>query len=794
MNPEEPKGNPRRKSERWALYASMAIISMSALILEISATRIFSIMFDYHYVFLLISLAILGLGAGGIYVHWLSGKTILNSRQNVLPISAGLMALSTATTTVLIVKIPFLHQILLAALLIFFPFFFAGVFLSAAFRLFAKDSARLYASDLIGASLGAILAILFLKFGGINANLFVAFLASLPTGLLMHRKGRTGLMRVMSPALMAGLFSIFLGNTVSGFFGEVPLGRGPYKDMGYLLNHPASLARVIDSRWSAFGRTDLMADEMNPDEMGLYVDGTAGTTMYRFDGDLKSIERYGFSSFSEYFPLSLLPAKEKEKVLIIGSGGGKEVLISLVGGATEITAVEVNRDLVNLMKKYAGFNGGLYNDFPRVKVVVEEGRSFVRRTTERYDIIMLVIPVTKTSRSLEGFALTESFLFTVESINDYLDLLNPDGRLVVGTHGDLEIFRLIFTSLAALKKRGIDSTSAMKQIYTAGLDRFPVFVLKKSPITQDEARSIHENMHKYEYRTHSSFIPYIAQEKHTISMGEGRYFEHDMLNQSLYLVATGELSPDELIKAASFEAGPVTDDDPFFYKFDLGLPPVIVFLLAFSSIALGLGWLLRPTTSKEGESPPHKILFLLTFSLLGIGFMLVEISLIQKFILFLGQPVYAMAALLFSILTGAGIGSWVSGSLWRGTSVFKIRVAAIGVSLLVGMYIISLQNLFTLSLGATFYLRILISFALLFPLGFFMGIPFPQALRLLEDTGAGHRIPRMWGINGIGSVLGSALAIAWAIGFGFSYAMALGGILYFSVFLLFTFGLRTVDS
>jgi len=452
------------------------------------------------------------------------------------------------------------------------------------------------------------------------------------------------------------------------------------------------------------------------------------------------------------------------------------------------------------MKKYSDFNGGIYKGFPRVKVLVEEGRNFVRRTRETYDIIMLVIPVTKTSRSLEGFALTENFLFTVQSINDYLDLLTPNGQLIVGTHDDLEISRLIFTSLAALETRGIDTPSAMKHIYVVGPERLPIFVLKKSPFSPNEAQRVHLGMHKYDYATHSSFIPYIPQVKHTISLGEGIYYEHDMLNQSLYLIANGEVSPEEVIKTASHEIGAVTDDDPFFYKFDLGLPPVIVLLLAFSTIALGLGWLIRPIGTRNGgiplrnDSSFNRIRFLLLFSFLGVGFMLIEIPLFQKFILFLGQPVHAMATLLFSLLVGGGIGSWASGSFWRGNAVSKLRLAAMIVALLVTIYILFLGRVFALFLGAPFYFRLTISFMLLSPLGFFMGIPFPQGLKLLEETGFSIYIPRMWGINGIGSVLGSALAIAWSISFGFSYAMVFGAILYFFVFILFAFGLRSVNT
>jgi spermidine synthase len=293
---------------------------------------------------------------------------------------------------------------------------------------------------------------------------------------------------------------------------------------------------LVASRWSAFGRTDLVRDEEDLNEMVFFIDGTAGTSMYRFDKDIGSLDKHEFHHFPGYFPLKLLPEKEKEKVLIIGAGGGREVLLSLLGGAKEITAVEVNKDLVDMMKEYADFNGGIYNDFPGVEVVVEEGRNFIRATKEQYDIIMLTLPVTNTSRSPEGFALTENFLFTVESISDYLDRLKPSGRLIVVVHGELEIYKLIFTSLAALKKRGVSQSEAMTHIYTVGPKMFPVFVLKKSPLTMEEAERVHESMHEHEFSSVSSFIPFIEQVKYIISLDEEIYQEHFMLNESLYLL------------------------------------------------------------------------------------------------------------------------------------------------------------------------------------------------------------------------------------------------------------------
>lgn len=771
------------------IYSGVALISLSILMLEIGLTRIFSVMFESHYVFLIISLAILGLGLGGVYVHMRMAKKSEQNADHIhryMYFSSGLMAISILLMAFFIVKIPFFQNIYRTAFLALIPFFFGGMFLSTVFRIYPEKSSYLYAADLMGASVGSILIVFLLRFGSINISLMVATIASLPACFFIFNKSVTKFKRAAFILITGSLFLVFIFNYSSAFLGPIPFAKGAHKEMAHLLGHPAVEANVADSRWSAFGRTDLIEDEGNPDEKLFFIDGTAGTAMYRFDGNIKSLDRSEFTHFSGYFPFEVLPEKEKETVLIIGPGGGREVLISLLAGAKEITAVEVNKDLVDLMKKYSDFNGGIYNGFPGVKVIVEEGRNFIRSTKENYDIIMLSIPVTKTSRSPKGFALTENFLFTIESINDYLDRLNKDGRLVVVAHEDFEIFRLVFTGLSALKKRGIPPQEAMKHIYTVGPDMFPVFVLKKSPLTPQEANKIHENMHAHNYSTLSSFIPFIEQETHTISLGEGLYKEQEMLNDALYFMSKGQISPEALVENANFNLKAVSDNDPFFYKFELGLPPIITTLLILATIAMIGGWLIKPGYLIENGRAAKNYLFLVLFSFLGIGFMLIEIPLIQKFMLFLGQPTYSVAVLLFSILVGAGIGSWSSGFIWKSKTLLKLRIAFVAVSLLTGVYIFLLDSTFNIFLGDSFFVRILVSFALLIPLGFFLGMPFPLGMKLLDEFSLRQYIPRMWGINGLGSVLGSTLAVALAISFGFSYAMSLGAVLYFSLFIIFS--------
>ncbi len=287
-----------------ALYLSVALISMSVLLFEIGLTRMFSVMFEFHYGFLILSLAILGLGVGGIYVHMRVGPVPdadAKPIQNLLPISSGLMAFSILAMTILTVKFSVFQHIFFTALFAFAPFFFAGIFLTVTFRLFSNRSSKVYAADLMGAAAGSVLTIFVLKLGGIDANLLLAALAVLPGNFILFNKRSKKLKKITMLFLLTGFFTIFLLNHLYGFLGEIPFAKGAYKDMDRLLARPESKMRVLESRWSAFGRTDLLVDEEDPDEMIIFVDGGAGSAMYRFDGDPMSLDSSALKDFPGYF-------------------------------------------------------------------------------------------------------------------------------------------------------------------------------------------------------------------------------------------------------------------------------------------------------------------------------------------------------------------------------------------------------------------------------------------------------------------------------------------------------------
>ena len=540
---------------------------------------------------------------------------------------------------------------------------------------------------------------------------------------------------------------------------------------------------------SAFGQSDLVKYE-GLDYMDIFIDGTAGTPMYQFNGnfddpnpavaDLKI-------NFPGYFPFIFLKDIEKDSMLIIGPGGGRDVLLAAMGGIRKITAVEVNRDLVDIVRKYSKYNGGIYTSHDTVSIIVDEGRSFLKRQKGKHDIIMLSLPVTNTSRSVEGYAMTENFLLTVDSINDYLDHLTDEGRLIVIAHGDLSMMKLLSISLSALNKRGIINAEAMKHIYMVGSGQYPLFVLKKMPFEIAETVARYRAVSTFGYDYSSSFFPYIEQA--------------GVLNASLQNLGNGKTVFDDVeerVEKLGYDISLVTDDRPFFYKFERGIPSPVL-MVSWGAIGITLLVVLIPFVlywRKEailkrqyprdiGDRRKNLITYIVLFFMLGAGFMLVEISLAQRFVLFLGKPVLSLAVLLFSLLTGAGIGSLYSGRLASNRIMRGISIAALCIVGTLLMYNFIISFIFGQLLGTNLAVRLLVAVVILILLGFIMGFPFPLSIRLLKEKTMEDHIPWMWGVNGISSVLGSALTVVIAVQFGFSVAFLLGAGCYFVVFLLF---------
>ena len=765
-----------------AILFSITIVSMSLLAFEISLTRLLSVMLSYHYVYGVTSLAMLGSGIGGFMVHYLGKK---EKNIDLKQLCDKLVLQLSLTSICMIVSVLIVIQIsrvttgssLMFGFLLCSPFFFGGMFLSSLFKVFPVASGKLYFADLSGAALGCALVVFSLNMlGDTKSVLLFSFLISIMSILIaiLYKTGEKSL--AISSAVVIFLTILFLIGLGRSTFFQIPIGTNTEKEI-YDSLHIFD-GEVIETRHSAFGRTDMIQYEGIQAHMDIYLDGTAGTPMYKFNGDVnnpnKEVEE--LKTFPGFFPLSHFSHEEKDNALIIGPGGGRDVLIALLAGVGKVTAVEVNPDLVDLVNQYSWYNGGIYSTVENVDLIIDEGRSFLKSSgMGKFDIIMLTLPRTNTSRSVEGYALTENYLFTTDSITEYLSRINENGHLVVVANDDAEILRLLTLTLSVFENKGINIQDAMDYVYILGSAPNPVFVLRNGVFKEDITNKIYDAaINENGYNQSTSFFPKLSD-------------NNQYMNPIFLGLDNGQLDIQRLtamVEELGYDIRPVSDNDPFFYKLTTGLPESFIMVLVFAVILIAAMIMAllafergdRIADRADGKINAHKIRhkidLIAIFSMLGIGYMIVEISLIQKFVFFLGKPVLSLTVILFSVLLGSGAGSFISNAIKNENTIKMISRITIAIALLLVFYnYILIPVLFHYFLGIEFLSRTIISIVILLPLSIIMGMPFPLMIRELHELADDRLIPWMWGINAVSSVFGSASAMALTISLGYNQAI-----------------------
>ena len=762
------------RNELAILHFSILIISLSVLMFEIALTRIFSVMLSYHYVFIAVSVALFGLGIGAIFFRAIRLRMPLAEKSfDILSVLSLIFAFSVPFSIMLSLKIPSTQHLIAYYAVTFVPFFFAGMIFALAFDRFTERSSKLYSASLAGSGIGCFAVIFALEsFGGVNTTMFIGSILAIVAILLAlsTRKKRLVALSLIGFLLVS---TLFVTNLTHNYVGDIS-SDNPEKELFLFLNDPELDAKITRTYWSAYGRTDLV--ELGIMELWnapgikvIFTDGGAGTNMFQFDGDnFDNVEHLKYTS--AFFPFYF---GDKDSVLIIGPGGGMDVLIALMGGAKDITAVEVNPDIVNIVREESEYNGGIYYH-ENVRWIIDEGRNFIKRSTEKYDVIMLTLVYTKSAREV-GYSLVESYIFTVEAFDDYLNHLKDNGRLVIVVHDEVGVQRLFVTALTTLNRRGKTTQEGIGHVASVQggvYYPFPVFILKKAQFSENGSIEMYTKAR--EIGLQPMFMPNVH------------------MSQQLAGLAMGQITLHELIYGTSYDISPTTDDSPFFYNYDeKGLPSSlssllysILFLTSLVMIGAWVSLKHRGTGNTDSSKtiPSTKISssnFIFYFSFLGLGFMLIEVALVQKFILFLGQPTLTLSVLLFSLLVGGGVGSLFS-DRFKEDMVRKVAFICFLIGILTISYAVMLPSIFDRFLGHDVVARSLISAVLLFPLGFLMGMPFPTGLKIFKRAFEAD-VAWMWGINGAMSVMGSVLAVAIAILLGFSWALALGAFAYFCI-------------
>lgn len=767
----------RRLRPSGALLVSLAALTASGLALEVGLTRFFSFLFLQSSVYLIVTVSVAGLGLGGVamalvpqrrrdgVVRWLAAVPPLF----VFALLAA--ALAAPTLPIAVVAMTGLFMAIGATQV--------SVFRSARIRV-----ARLYAADLVGAAVGSVASFLLLTVAAAPVALaLLALVASLATTLIAHllapaadvvageRRGRA---RRAVPATV-GVALAIAAVALPVEERALPDGRWE-KELTSML---ADGGAITDTRWSAFGRVDLVETE-NPYFRTMFIDGGAGTKMVampegRVTRDVAETLLY---QYMVGVPLLPVPEDLRRRAAVIGAGGGIDVVTLLLAGVASIDAIEINPDFVRLVRENGDYTGDLYDAQEAVTVHIAEGRAFIRAADDPYDLIVMSLPIIKSARNFGNHALTENYLFTVDAFTDYRRALAPDGRLVIVAHYRNELLRVVTNALASFEASGVSAAEAVASMVVIADPLNPTLVLRGSPFPDEERAGYAAIVNAVPTTPDLNFVPG-APESAASAL---------TMNRSLRAIEAGRGSIGTIVASASENVSPVTDERPFFYQLTTRLPretraaglTVAGLLLA---VALAFTSLVRePAIPTVGARAAR----VTAFALLGVGYMLVELAVIQRFIVFWHHQTLALAVVLAAILTASGLGSALSARIRRRRGVILVFGWIIAAGALAG---VALAPLLRAAEGASVGLRIVITFGVALILFTPMGMPFPL---LLERTPK-RLFPWLMGTNAIASLAGGVATIALAISVGYR-AVASAGVVTYAVVLVLVLSTKDVVS
>jgi spermidine synthase len=762
-------------------------VAASTLLLQLVQTRIFSVVFWNHMVYFIISIALLGFGISGT---WLSfGKNNRLSRILTLPNAAIGYTLSLLLSTFIIPQLGvgirdlfgttsdyFLLFLTYGAAIL--PYFFGGWILGVTFRDYAPHMHKLYFADLAGAAVGCVAFLLLMSVvGPVILSLLCCIIVLIP---MMGDLVRTSTGKVLGAVCLALLgFGLIFSN-------QIEQGIVPERNKAYSAHikeyERKSGSEVRFSEWNAISRIDLVS--YNEDRFQrIYIDGDAWTEIPPVPDTLRPHNPEKTNLIEHLSPFLLSP--KIDSALVIGPGGGIDVLHALRAGATRVDAVELNPSIAAIDSEH--FTKENKNLFHRdgVKLHVEEGRSFARRTEQEYDLIMLHGIDTFAALSSGAYVLSENYLYTVEAMKDYLQRLSPDGTLcLVRWRYRGETARLFAVVLEALHELGVENPNA--HIYY-GTKRFAYLMARLKPFTEEELAKLKD------YAEGQEAVTLFPDDIVRDNAPDGK-----IINEYARLRAANDHG--EFLKNYRFDISPVYDDSPFFFHYEKlafyaqiftsqsnenlvrgnWASFTLYFLFGFSCLAVGI-FILLPLLSRGRPTIPHFPSWVGYFTCLGIAFIFIEIALMQRFALLLGHPSRSLAVVLASLLLFAGIGSQLKG-------VIKVRLDYC-LLLLVGLLLICafaypsiIQSLLPYSL----FIRAAAAILLIAPLGILMGMPFPSGIQKVSENGS-EAVPWMWGINGGITVVGSILAIIIAIWFNFTTVILIGALAY-GIALIFSAG------
>lgn len=744
----------------------LGLVAASLLVYQVLTTRILSALLVYHYAFLVASFSVMGMALGA-WVAARSSRLAGWYRQQprallaVLGlVLAGMIATSFAAFAALRFEGPTLYVVIGAL-----PYGVGGAALALILSHHREASGRLYAGDLLGAACGTLGAVGLLDAVGMEkswpAPVVFALLAAVAASVGKWRR-----LSLLSSAVMAVAVILFRVVDTAPFFGPT---WSAFLDSPHTLYGQLSRERgkgaltVVHTTWDSFSRTDVIEPRGEPDRKAVTIDGVAYSGMFRFDGDVSKILRY--PDTAGYFPsIGHVPfaGGHNDKVLVLGSGAGRDVLYAIANGAREIDAVEINPGSIEAVRRFGDFNGHLY-DRPDVHVFATDGRAYVEQTAKRYDLILITLIKTE-AVGAAGLSAAEDYMLTAEAFVLYLEHLEKTGRLALFVHHDAALAKATATALSALTAIGIPETAAPDHLAVFNSHQLepnepvhqPLLVVSRSPMTQAQARALA-----------------IAAESRDNLTG---YLPHFREADTLAEVKSGERRAADFAEGLPYYADPATDDRPFFYRFD----DTFVTLLA---PAAGLAVLLLVAFSVPLlRQKPRPVAHMVYFALTGVGFMGVETLLVQQLTGYLGAPARSFAVVLTALLAGGAMGSRWS-DLGRAPLLFQ---NAPSTALVVGPYLLLLQ--FALPRLASFGIaeplaKAMLALSLVVPIGILLGPLLPIGLKRAASLSRGTSA-LLIALNGAAGVGGAIAAVLLSMYAGFFWTSVVLAVTYAAAFLM----------
>ena len=809
---------PIQKSSRRPLYLLIFFTSLSVLAYEILLMRLLSVAWWQHFAYMVISLALLGFGAAGslLFLFFERMKSKLDFWLQLLglltalafSLSFGLSQKTGLDPLQLVWRGGEWLTMLLTYLVMGIPFLFAGGIVGILLTAAGEEAHRMYATDLLGAGCGA-LAVVPALYLGTPWSLLPALGGLVLVGISGLCFRTHGFMKGSALLLMAA------GLILAGYRVLPPEPRIHHtKGLAVALSLPdarieaervgpqgivqvvgSSAIREVPGLSLAFSLDDRSKDSGIPPQKEIFLDAEPLGPMTRFTGDPRELLHLDYTTMALPYHV-----RHPRRVLVLGSGGGREVLMALGHGVSKITAVEANQQVADLVKgPFAPFTGQLYSRRD-VDVKIREARQFIQSAPVRFDLIQISL-LGSFGSSAGGLASAEAdYLFTVEAFRLYLSKLSDSGMVSVTRWLKLpprDSLRVVATALEALRKAGTLSAPERHLLFIRSW-KTSTILISKNPFN---AEAIASATHFCDDRSFD--LVYYA------GMKKERANRYDILSEPYYFLGASALCSEKarsFLQDYVFDLSPTTDDRPYFSHFlrldkarmlyrNLGrewLPMIeagYVFMVAtlIQAVAASGIFILLPLVflrcfgatlegGAEKRSQTNVLGTLLYFGSVGLAFMLIEMALLPKFTLLLAHPIYSAALVLSSILVFAGFGSLCVRKFQARWGRF-LWIALFSILLWVGLMSLGGERLFAKAIVWPLWARLGVTVVLSGFLAFFLGWPFPAGLRVMARSSPAL-VPWAWGVNGCASVVGAVLGKMLSISFGFLWTMILACTLY----------------